>query len=70
MQYQWHCCEAFLAQACPSYKFAGMISGLFFPDLPANDIAAEDVNYKVQEKEQPLDGFFQVGDIPFISISE
>lgn len=53
-----------LGQHSLTDKVAGMFSGLLLPDLPAHDVAAEDVDDQVEIVIQPLDGTGEVRDVP------
>ena len=56
--------QALLRQARTTNQLAGVLSRLFLPDLPANDITAENVHNQVEEIEQALHRSSQVGDVP------
>jgi hypothetical protein len=55
MKHKRRCGQAFLAKTCPADQVAGMVRRFFCPDFPSYDITAEDIDDKVQVKEDPFD---------------
>lgn len=55
MQHKRRRGQAFLSKTCPADQVAGMVRGFFRPDFPAYDVPAEDIDDKVQVKEDPFD---------------
>ena len=47
-----------------SDEMAGMLSEFFFPDFPANDVSAENVEYKVEAVIQALNEPGKIRDVP------
>ena len=64
MKHEWHGGKPLLSETGSPDEIAGMVGAFFGPDLPADNISAEDVKYQVKEEEQSFYRPFKIGDIP------
>src|SRR5574344_1335052 len=56
--------QAFLLQCRSLYQFAGMLSGLFLPHFPANNVATVQVRNQIQVVECSFHRSVKICDVP------